>query len=140
MLQNHTHHFRASQGNLNPSETIQSVDVSFKKDTFVEDELDSPAATPFNTCIATNVDDGHAAYQLALHEAGHALGLSSFDYLNFATNLANVSYHVAHPTIPDSVMNYDEEIRQLGEKDEPDCSPHPFDVMAIYALYQNVSP
>ena len=29
----------------------------------------------------------------------------------------------------DSVMNY-----RFGE---PDCSPHPFDIMAIYALYQN---
>ena len=24
------------------------------------------------------------------------------------------------------------------EGDEPDCSPHPFDIMAIYALYQSV--
>ena len=136
----------ASRGDLEPSETIQSVDVSFKKDSFVEDELDSPVATPFNTCTAKIMGDGHAAYELALHEAGHALGISGFDYLNFAANLGNVSYHVAHPTIPDSVMNYDDEIGQLRERykpdqpDEPDCSPHPFDVMAIYALYQNVSP
>ena len=25
-----------------------------------------------------------------------------------------------------------------GEGDAPDCSPHPFDIMAIYALYQGV--
>ena len=39
-------------------------------------------------------------------------------------------------------MNYDEEdkIRYPvgGSFFEPDYSPHPFDVMAIYALYQNV--
>ena len=23
---------------------------------------------------------------------------------------------------------------------EPDCSPHPFDVLAIYALYQTIVP
>ena len=26
----------------------------------------------------------------------------------------------------------------LCEGDEPDCSPHPFDIMAIYALYQGI--
>ena len=25
-----------------------------------------------------------------------------------------------------------------GEGDEPDCSPYPMDIMAIYALYQSV--
>ena len=40
---------------------------------------------------------------------------------------------MAHPTIPDSVMNYVNFTRT-----EPDCSPHPFDIMIIYALYQTV--
>ena len=31
-------------------------------------------------------------------------------------------------------MNPDKE----SEFSEPDCSPHPFDLMAIYALYQTV--
>ena len=30
------------------------------------------------------------------------------------------------------------EILNLTGSDDPDCSPHPFDVMAIYALYQAV--
>ena len=25
------------------------------------------------------------------------------------------------------------------EAEEPDCAPHPFDIMAIYALYQGVN-
>ena len=32
--------------------------------------------------------------------------------------------------------------RVLGQPNtsrEPDCSPHPFEVLAVYALYQNVS-
>ncbi len=29
-------------------------------------------------------------------------------------------------------------IRTACESGEPDCSPHPFDIMAIYALYQTV--
>ena len=49
--------------------------------------------------------------------------------------------------IPDSVMNYDHEIPSLYEDGdvngneylgEHDCSPHPFDILAIYALYQTV--
>ena len=34
------------------------------------------------------------------------------------------------------VMNYNDKFSPtLGE---PDCSPHPFDIMAIFALYQTV--
>ena len=40
-------------------------------------------------------------------------------------------------------MNYDYESRHLYENEtwkrrEPDCSPHPFDLIAVYALYQTV--
>ena len=41
-------------------------------------------------------------------------------------------YVMPHPTIPDAVMNYDRETKA----NEPDCSPHPFDIMALYGLYQ----
>lgn len=102
-----------------------------------------------------------------MHEAGHALGLANFSYLKLAEgSIAEWLYHwiafalgldqdqqpytVAHPTIPDSVMNYDYDddegnpyVRHpnastIDENTEPDCSPHPFDVMAIFALYQNI--
>ena len=43
---------------------------------------------------------------------------------------------ISHPTIPDSVLNYHKYVSRNFE--EPDCSLYPFDVMAIYALYQNV--
>ena len=58
--------------------------------------------------------------------------------------LSNSSYHrslsdaVAHALIPDSVMNYDHDIDQITN--EPDCSPYPFDVIALEALYQTVRP
>ena len=35
-------------------------------------------------------------------------------------------------------MNYDDEVAQVGE--EPVRSPHPFDIMALEALYQTVLP
>ena len=28
--------------------------------------------------------------------------------------------------------------KRSGISDEPDCSPHPFDILAIWALYQTV--
>ena len=56
----------------------------------------------------------------------------------------------AHPTIPDSAMGYDkytppwaEALLNPNPEDprglykEPDCSPHPWDIMAVEALYQN---
>ncbi len=72
-----------------------------------------------------------------VHETGHALGLMrrvpfNNDWERYARD---------HSTIPDSVMNYDDEIRENQLLDgtirqEKDCAPHPFDIMAIYALYQ----
>ena len=43
-------------------------------------------------------------------------------------------YEASHSTVADSVMNYDGRVGTY----EPDCSPHPLDIMAIYALYQTV--
>ena len=97
--------------------------------------------TRFNVCYeATTDDDDFDNYELMVHEVGHALGLSNFDYLEF------FSSSVAHPSIPDAVMNYDWKSPRnidssgLWIRDEPDCSPHPFDIMAIEALYQNIIP
>ena len=84
--------------------------------------------TPFNVCIPGTGDVDFRNYRHLIHEAGHALGLSNFDYLEFWAS------YTAHPSIPDSVLNYDSEVAQIS--DEPDCSPHPFDVMAITSLYQ----
>ena len=84
--------------------------------------------TRFNVCRLGTDDVDFRNYQHMVHEAGHALGLSNFDYPEFWAT------YIAHSSIPDSVMNYDWEVKQIS--DEPDCSPHPFDVMAIGALYQ----
>ena len=157
----------ASEGNLEPGEAIQSVDISFNKSGFKTKEtalnmphqesgnqLYLPTSSRYNTCSPDIPEppgfnalpyehEPYKAYELALHEAGHALGISSFNYVDFVTTLGGVSYHVAHPTIPDSAMNYDDEVRHPragADFAEPDCSPHPLDVMAIYALYQNALP
>ncbi len=136
---------------------IESVDVIFNQGSFANPgglPIGTPASTQFNTCLS-NVnpavaapDHDYEAYRIAVHEAGHALGLSNFSYAGLVTEplwtfFEEVQpYEAAHPTIPDAVMNYDKGVPEHWATwaplplNEPDCSPHPFDVMAIYALYQ----
>ena len=111
-----------------------------------------PSRVEFNTCLNSsgdrnnnkNLDAGYDNYRLMVHEAGHAVGLSGFFITSFW------SYEGAHPTIPDSAMGYDkytppwaEALLNPDPEDprglyrEPDCSPHPWDIMAVEALYQN---
>ena len=90
--------------------------------------------TRFNTCkVGTADDNDFFNYETMVHEAGHALGLSGYNPVLWVSRLT------AHPSIPDSVMNYNSEVSRETvpeDFDEPDCSPHPFDIMAIQALYQ----
>ena len=162
-----------------PSNPLAGVDVTFNRGKFEDatDRIDAqdgrnsryprvPSTIRFNTCLedqypdAVNVDPdlGYYAYTTALHEAGHALGLSNvtdqWRYLvNALTPFVNPFesdiYHASHSSTPDSVMNYDSQIRDNYDPvnkvwkrpgREPDCFPHPFDVLAIYALYQVPSP
>ena len=63
-------------------------------------------------------------YKLMVHEAGHALVILGTRY--------------GHPEMYDSIMSYGNHIPEdLGE---PECSLYPFDIMAIYALYQRIAP
>lgn len=81
-----------------------------------DDELELPASNErFNMCL-NDSDTYGSAFQDMVHEIGHVLGIS-------------------HPSIPDSVVNYDHD-PAVNDLSEPDCSPHPFDVMAVFALYQ----
>ena len=143
------------------SNEIQSVDVTFRQGAFFKATTtghvvrpgrgpDIPTSrtqslgTRFNTCLPdkdpANDDPDHGcfAYRTAVHEAGHALGLSNIDYPYFER-----PYESAHPVIPNSVLNYDNRAHEYHPGltsgfMESDCSPHPFDVMAIYGLYQTV--
>ena len=103
-------------------------------------------------------------YSVVVHETGHALGLSGFargrtfvmilseiaqeiDRRLPWINLPNLEfqyvedgvYGASHPRTPFSVMNYDQATPSAGiSTAEPDCAPHPLDILAIYALYQSV--
>ena len=153
------------------SNTLSSADITFKQSSF-EDYVDSkgnahtrtaiPTEVKFNTCLPGGDASKYFAYRTAVHEAGHALGLSDIslsengqdvfnDIIGYLRSIgawpfypialpARV-YEASHPTIPDSVLNYDNEIAVKFSRPgfrEPDCSPYPFDIMAIQALYQTV--
>ena len=159
----------ASSDARQPSEGIPSVDVTFKRDAFNPDPS-IPSDVRFNTCVDSsgpkpkdnNSVDSFHAYATAVHEAGHALGVSDLDFNSllrvlrrgFIAEFTPISpldpddaqpYEASHATTPDAVMNYDSKAKELFPvwrdlptvmpHDEPDCSPHPFDIMAIYALY-----
>ncbi len=64
-------------------------------------------------------------YENLVHEAGHALGIRSG-----SDGMEQLKHH---PTIPDTVMSYESD---LMLPNDPDCTPHPFDIMAIFAIYQ----
>ena len=146
------------------SNHIESVDVTFnmqrltpRPDANIAGPV-LPGTVHFNTCLNNGVADpddrsssnAYFAYATAVHEAGHALGLSNVSYVGLVTDSlfsffgSSQPYEAAHPTIPDSVMNYDAEVPDNwatwapSPLNEPDCSPHPFDLMAIYTLYQAI--
>ena len=151
LLRRHSHDRQAEN-------QLQSVDVTFNRRDDDGDErfqlpmpsdpnsgdLHIPSRVSFNTCSddlfpdGDDPDQGYRAYMTAVHEAGHALGLADITINPFAFLLSwsLPPYETAHPTIPDAAMNYDSKV--ASNLREPDCSPHPFDVMAIYALYQKL--
>ena len=91
---------------------------------------------PFNTCKEVIRSD-FRNYEVTLHEAGHALGLAKYSLGTFLHPEARDE--LAHPSVADAVLNKDDRVSYLAA-DEPDCSPHPLDIMAMYALYQSTVP
>ena len=104
---------------LSPS--VSTSDIIIKRSLYQNDSLELPAADArFDRCLNSS-DTPNSAYSDFLHEVGHALGIGGGQSMT--------EYLKGHPAINDSVMNY--------ESDEPGCAPNPFDLMAIYALYQS---
>ena len=99
--------------------------------------LGVPADARFNYCKDESADPMPMAdypFELALHEAGHAFGLSGFSVPGIVASPG--IYKQAHPTTASAVMNYNYEVSTIT--DEPDCSPHPLDIMAMWVLYQTI--
>lgn len=131
----------AAAGTREAENELEGVDITFKLFD-LQGAPKTPHTIKFNTCMDSMGTRGaHREYVLALHEIGHALGLSGFDYSDFLRTQEQPP-HAAHPTIPTTVMNYNEETRTEwfnwwnNAYNESDCSPHPFDILALYSLYQ----
>ena len=86
--------------------------------------LDLPSVR-FNTCQGSG---DYSLYRMMVHEFGHALGLSSLTN-DRRSGQPGALEPEPHSTVSNSVLN---------EIDEADCSPYPFDVLALQALYQGV--
>lgn len=104
----------------------RTTDIVIRLDKFAGASLAIPDVK-FNSCDAPQ----ERPYATLVHEAGHALGIRGKSPL-----VGPVNQNDLHPIIPDSVMNYD----SFTGVTEPDCSPHPLDILAIYALYQTYVP
>ena len=74
----------------------------------------------FNTCPNTT-DKYNYPYSSLVHEAGHALGIGGAKDADGQVN------HHPNEDIHSSIMSYG--------GNQPKCSPHPWDIMAIFALY-----
>ena len=106
------------------AENYHTRDILMKQVAFENASLSRPNVQ-FNTC---NTEDNWAFFA-TLHEGGHVLG-------------------IAHPKLGESVMNFNEETYRIEPVEdpatyshlagEPDCFPHPLDILAIYALYQTL--
>ncbi len=90
-----------------------------------DDTIPSEDDVRFNSCeVASFGPKGNLVYEDIVHEGGHTLGIRE------GGGEGELAHHSSRGH--DSVMNYDFR--------EPDCSPHPLDIMAIYALYQTLKP
>lgn len=90
---------------------------------------------PFKTCDASVL----GAYKVLVHEAGHVLGIR--DARSVVEGWDNdIVYH--RPWIYESVMSNEgvalrtTVVTDSNLPDDPDFSPHPLDVLAVYALYR----
>jgi len=143
----------------NAAGSKNAVDILFRGSKFsMGGTFVRPTDTYFNQCDGARDTNVHHSYTTALHEAGHALGLSGrlivapndlYDDIAWAVFTRNEQrlaelfndigknslYEGGHPSVPMAVMNYD---HVPGASGEPDCYPHAFDVMAVWAVYQTV--
>ena len=114
---------------------------AYDRDASNNRSADDPLLVPehsarFNKCLNDADLEDNNSYSDVLHEVGHELGVGGGRETDTD---AKKWQSRGHPEVRDSVMNYDFQAPPINMSmpfEEVDCSPHPFDLMAIYALYQ----
>ncbi len=110
----------ASDPDLPPYRTITDLIIRLSKFPvgFAElpggDDVVDWSDTNLNVCHGS-----YAGYKTMQHEAGHALGIRGTVHVD--------GQEAHHPSLSQVVMH---------QKSSFYCSPTPFDIMAVYALYQ----
>ena len=100
--------------------------------------LQIPDSVRFNACgakMGLRERQKHQVYVIMVHEIGHAFGLAGDIVPSGVSD--QIAYETHHPGLPPTMalMAYD------SNRPGPyiyQCSPHPFDILAINALYQAV--
>ncbi len=94
------------------------------------------AGVRFNSCLDESMDM-YENYTILVHEAGHVLGIGGGGEVPADWDERYVKHH---STIGESVMSYKgRNLRTTGDLTLTSiraCAPYPFDVMVVYALYQ----
>ena len=109
--------------------TVVTTDIKLRRSEFDTATLVYPVtredAVRFNACgPAIKPFVQRHLYHYLVHEAGHAWGIG------YGTDVKGQEAH--HSLLADSIVSY----RQPSGFS---CSPYPFDVLAVYALYQRLS-
>ena len=118
-------------------EDFGTVDIKFRASTFLDADLMVPGDdlvpsredVTFNSCSGLS-EENNNLYGILVHEAGHALGLG---YLGEYPGSDDKLQRYGHASIP--LMS----VMSAQSSEDYSCSPHPLDIMAIYALYQTTS-
>ena len=112
-----------------PNRDSPGSDILLNYEKFTTDSLDIPGGrsstavppnrgdAPFNKCAVPD-EKKNQAYITVVHEGGHAVGIGGAN--------DGGGPHPSHGLV-DSIVN---------PRDMAGCTPNPFDIMAIYALYQ----
>ena len=122
-------------------------DIVFAQSRFGRGPFDIPGGLDPDGGVTTNRDDVRfntcdapalGVYETLVHEGGHALGIR--DARSVALGWDGNLWH--HPSIYESSMSYEGVALRTGVTDsklpdDPDCSPHPLDALALMAVYQS---
>ncbi len=97
------------------------------------DDVADRSEVLLNKCQISN----HLAYESLVHEAGHALGIA------YVLGDERTDFNIHHPAFSNALYNKsDSDLSRITAMSWNfdaglRCSPHPFDILAIYVLYQS---